>query len=559
MDVNRNFPYTWNEDDNQWKGTAPFSEQSSQFVKAIRDKFLNQDDLSYKQGILFIDSHDFDFRNYDDDRIMWTGATNYDTRSSLLKTGGLVKDKITSLYPDLVTGAEQNFFALLGSGNGYGATLNAWNNSSGIKSISMESPDYLTPLGVTNRYSIQSSTISYILVRDFILQSTLDLSGKLAPDITVGFGNAMSTNNDDLLDIMHNIPSGKSITIGVYSTSSNLAKEMPKRPNGNNYLGVLKATKSDASTTNSGTIEYVTTGFNTTHKFFSSFNADSVRDWQEVQPNMLFTTFTSLDLASDTASLLDVFNRLPNGGTADLYVRPGIDMHDDLPNDITNYAKIRISKNTDKTGFVELFSFHNINRMYVMNISQGAKTDWTDYTRGTYLTTFSSFGGNAEKETITSAFNKLEAGQMADLYITPATNIKKQLPARFNTDYGSVQIRKLSDQMGRIEAMTSGEDGRRTFTNVINSNGLGTWFELNDNPATKSLSLQPMSLESDQTIAGVKNFSESPTVNGNKVLDERSGIGTTEPIMAGNYGLRVTSDGFQKTTDGGSTWTTANI
>lgn len=36
-------------------------------------------------------------------------------------------------------------------------------------------------------------------------------------------------------------------------------------------------------------------------------------------------------------------------------------------------------------------------------------------------------------------------------------------------------------------------------------------------------------------------------------------IGTSQPIMSGNYGLRVTSGGFQKTTDGGVTWTTANI
>ena len=36
-------------------------------------------------------------------------------------------------------------------------------------------------------------------------------------------------------------------------------------------------------------------------------------------------------------------------------------------------------------------------------------------------------------------------------------------------------------------------------------------------------------------------------------------IGTSQPIMSGNYGLRVTADGFQKTTDGGATWTTADI
>lgn len=483
VDINRNFPYTWDEDTNQWKGTAPFSEQSSRFVQEIRDKFLSENSLGYKQGMLFIDSHDFNFKNNDDERIMWTGATNGLVRNSLLKTGGLVKDKITSLYPKLVTGEGQNFFALLGSGNGYGATLNAWNNSCGIKSISMESPDYLTILGVNDRYSIQSSTISYMLVRDFILQSTLDLSGKAAPDVTVGFSNAMSTEEDDLLDILHNIPSGKTFVTGVYSHTSKLSQQMPKRPDGINYLGVLKATKSNASTSHSGTVEFTTTGFKTTHKFFSSFNIDGVRKWQEVQPAKLFTTFTSLNLSNKSASLLDVFNRLPNGSTADLYIQPGINMHNDLPDGVTNYAKIRISRNTSNTGFVELFSFKSVNRMYVMNISLGQKTEWTNFTRGTYLTSFISFGGSANTTRLLKVFERLEVGQIADLYIQPTTELRKDLPERFNTDYGSIKIRKLSDIMGRVEAMTSGETGRRMFTNVINSNGLGTWFELNDGPA----------------------------------------------------------------------------
>ena len=43
------------------------------------------------------------------------------------------------------------------------------------------------------------------------------------------------------------------------------------------------------------------------------------------------------------------------------------------------------------------------------------------------------------------------------------------------------------------------------------------------------------------------------TVAGNKTL---TGLTT---MLTGNYGLRVTSSGFQKTTDGGKTWVTANL
>ena len=43
------------------------------------------------------------------------------------------------------------------------------------------------------------------------------------------------------------------------------------------------------------------------------------------------------------------------------------------------------------------------------------------------------------------------------------------------------------------------------------------------------------------------------TIAGNKTL---TGLTT---MLTGNYGLRVTSSGFQKTTDGGKTWVTANL
>ena len=57
-------------------------------------------------------------------------------------------------------------------------------------------------------------------------------------------------------------------------------------------------------------------------------------------------------------------------------------------------------------------------------------------------------------------------------------------------------------------------------------------------------------------------FTQPTLVRGNKATDwtpAPEDIGTSQPIMSGNYGLRVTADGFQKTTDGGATWTTADI
>lgn len=515
VDINRNFPYNWQKDNSKFKGEKAFSEKSSQYVRDVRNKFVNEKSLGYKQGILFIDSHDFNFKNQDDDRIMWTGAQDYDVRNSLLKTGGLVKEKLVSMYPDLITNDKQAFFALLGSGNGYGATLNAWNNYSKIKSFSMESPAYLSPLGINQRYSFESSNISYILVRDFITQSTLDLVGKKPDDITTGFGNALSSKADDLLTVVHSIPSGKSITIGIYSNRNAIAKEMPKRADGKLYHGVLKATKSDASTSNSGTLEFVTTGFKTTHKFFSSFNKDEVREWQEVQPSMLYTTWTSLKLSKKSASLISVFKRLPNGATADLYVTPTAGLRKDLPSGITKYAKLRISRNTEKTGFVELFSFNSLTRLYTMQISQGKKTAWTEFTRGTYLTNYTSFGGDKKKDSLMNVFRKLEVGQVADLYISPSSKLKSDLPSRFNTSYGQIIIRKLTSRMAMVFVITAGHSGRRAFTNTINSKGLGTWYEISERSASS---------KSKSTKVAQQDAPVTPTVTTLPAPSEEGGI-----------------------------------
>lgn len=48
------------------------------------------------------------------------------------------------------------------------------------------------------------------------------------------------------------------------------------------------------------------------------------------------------------------------------------------------------------------------------------------------------------------------------------------------------------------------------------------------------------------------------TITGDKSLTGNTNLSNTT-ILAGNYGLRVTSTGFQKTTNGGSTWVNATL
>src|SRR5690606_32341028 len=130
------------------------------------NRFLN--DISYHQGMLFVDSHDFDFRNYDNDRVLWSGANDRALRKTLIRVGGMVQDKLLSLYPELKTGDHQKFFHLGATAAGYGETINAWNWNSGVTGFSLECPNHLTPLGIDAKYSLESARIGYIIVRDFI-------------------------------------------------------------------------------------------------------------------------------------------------------------------------------------------------------------------------------------------------------------------------------------------------------------------------------------------------------------------------------------------------------
>lgn len=84
-------------------------------------------------------------------------------------------------------------------------------------------------------------------------------------------------------------------------------------------------------------------------------------------------------------------------------------------------------------------------------------------------------------------------------------------------------------------------------------------WETDFTKATRARFLIESSSGSNTDVIRIRNIKLE---KGNKATDwspAPEDIGTSRPIMSGNYGLRVTADGFQKTTDGGATWTTADI
>lgn len=128
---------------------------------------------------------------------------------------------------------------------------------------------------------------------------------------------------------------------------------------------------------------------------------------------------------------------------------------------------------------------------------------------------------------------------------------------------------------GVIKPSTTNKSGHYKATVQLNSNGYSTGNataikfrqdNLQGNITISNLKLEAGNIATDWTPApedAPSNDAQLVHKTGNEVLaGDKTLIGNTTlastTILAGNYGLRVTSSGFQKTTDG-RTWVSANI
>lgn len=378
VNINRNFSYKWDGDTATDKGTKPFSEISSKFIRDIRNEFV--EDVNFRQGMLFIDSHDFNWTNYSNDRILWSGANNRDLRRTLINIGGIVKERLVDMYPDLITKPSQKFINYGATGVGYGATINAWNWNDGIKGYSLECVNDLRMLGVEDKYSLQSAKIGYEVVRNFVIHSTIEQSGLTPPSTLVGFNNALSNADDSFMKTLQMIPSGRTFITGVYS-NNNFSKYMPLNPNGEPYRGIFTATKSDASQTSSGFMEFTTTNYIYVRRFYASFNGNEISDWHEIGRGVIHTEVGSVGLSANP-TIMQVYEAMGERQIGEYYVAPSsTNFYSELPSVVSKrYGNLRIVKNTDKTGHIEFTDYGNYNEdikgRYIASVGSGNLGGW---------------------------------------------------------------------------------------------------------------------------------------------------------------------------------------
>lgn len=313
VDLNRNYDYKWNEDTATDKGKSVFSEKETQFVKAVRDTIITNNYV--KMGTLFIDSHDFNFKNYANDRILWSATNWRPLRPVLMKIGGFVKDTLTKMYPKLITNPEtQKFFSLGATGTGYGSTCNAWNYKNKVKSFSMECPNYLECLGVGDQpYSYESSRIGYEIVRNFIVNSMFESAGEVPRDIIPGFHWALTNEDDSFIKTLRDIPQGRQFVVPVYDRDSTFSKSMPLDPvNNHNYYGMFIGHKSPTINSVTGSTEFFTTSYEGNRHFVGGFESQGFTGWTEMQKrfynNVVDSSF-SIDYTK--ATLLELIQLIP--------------------------------------------------------------------------------------------------------------------------------------------------------------------------------------------------------------------------------------------------------
>lgn len=107
-------------------------------------------------------------------------------------------------------------------------------------------------------------------------------------------------------------------------------------------------------------------------------------------------------------------------------------------------------------------------------------------------------------------------------------------PSAFNTYMTISVIPSINDTSGYIVVSWQNNNKSKLAVNVVNNSTSKGW--------------EMISVDSE-----VVHNTGNETIGGNKTL-----TGNTT-ILTGNYGLRVTSSGFQKTTDGGTTWVNATL
>lgn len=372
VNINRNYPYKWKEDTSTDKGSEPLSEKSAQFINEVRNAYS---DDKFKNGACLIDFHDFNDTHYDDGRFLWVGSNDKNFRESEIKTANNIYDLLTKKSPLIRDNIQDGWNHLGATGVGYGSTLNAYNFDSGYKSISCEVPTQIDYLDKDCRFTTTTGLIAYTIVKSFIINSILDISGVVKQNL-IGFNDITTNRNNTLYEIATSIPNGATFTLGVFDDVETIEEgeendnltykymnDLPKNRYGTLKKGILNIYRSSYYNSSSGYMTYVTMGDSKEEKpelYINSFSLGSLRQWKNLDNNVKTSiNELNLKLPEKTLTLNDLITNLENGQELNLYVTSKfIELKKDLPDGEYKSGFLKIIKLGSNNSQIE-FTIHN--------------------------------------------------------------------------------------------------------------------------------------------------------------------------------------------------------
>jgi len=288
VNLNRNFPYLWEEYTGTNKGDAAADQAETQAIMAFANQFS---DNKYR-GMLFFDLHDFDYiREHNregDHRKMWMTSNYRSTRFRLLKSISYIHEQMVEFDPDLEVDYEAGDIFCAWQSQYQTPTFDNWNRVNGRNSHLLEVPTWFS---LASQFNTKTFACAW-LIHSNIIPGLLDVSfqDRQRQTYTAYPDVATNTYEVDLLDISEGLLAGARFVHFVASTD-HLREQLPLYDQEIVYGGILEVQKTSSYQNHAAVFTWTVTGLNQPRRFVTTCTniVDEenpevlLRDWQEVK------------------------------------------------------------------------------------------------------------------------------------------------------------------------------------------------------------------------------------------------------------------------------------
>ena len=261
VNLNRNFPYGWDEATDTDKGASAADQKETQTLMAFVKKYASAD---YRYSQLIVSMHAHHYALHNDKRTLWFVCNEHKLRYDVAKISTYLHNQIVDLYPELETDASKGeqfcrFVQFVSS-----PTFDNWARVQGFTDMVCEVPQRFVD-GV--EYSDKSFYLAY-LIQSNVLYSVSNNCTTFGRDTRkLGLFEIGCSTDSTLEEIVAAVPEGAQFQC-VVNSDTPLNALMPAY--GDPVAGMLLINKNITSDSLTATLEWTTTSAATTRSWKSS-------------------------------------------------------------------------------------------------------------------------------------------------------------------------------------------------------------------------------------------------------------------------------------------------